>query len=91
MTRARGPVWHQKQKKQGILPKGLHGLDRQATWYFSKLDGWIYGHGLFCVTTHAIPLLGLWMPNSAHEAKCGARDSALCGTLENRVHGQQSR
>lgn len=71
MTRARGPVWHQKQKKQGIIPKGLRGLDRQATWSFSKSDGWIYGHGSFCVTTHAIPLLGLflWMPNSAHEAK----------------------
>lgn len=71
MTRARGPVWHQKQKKQGLIPKGLHGLDRQATWSFSKSDGWIYGHGSFCVTTHQIPLLGLflWMPNSAHEAK----------------------
>ena len=79
MTRARGPVWHQKQKKQGVIPKGLHGLDRQATWSFSKSDGWIYGHGSFCVTTHEVPLLGLflWMPNSAHEAKRLEREITL--------------
>lgn len=71
MTRARGPVWHQKQKKQGLIPKKLRGVDRHATWSFSQSDGWIYGHGSFCVTTHGLPLLGLfvWMPNSAHEAK----------------------
>ena len=71
MTPARGPVWHQKQKKQGIVPKGLRGLEREATWSYSKSDGWIYGHGSFCLTTHDIPVLGLfqWMPNSAHEAK----------------------
>lgn len=34
-------------------------------------DGWIYGHGSFCLTTHQIPVLGLfqWMPNCAREAK----------------------
>jgi hypothetical protein len=71
MVKARGPVWHQKQKKQGIIPKGLHGLDREATWSYSAYDGWVYGHGTFCLTTHGLPLLGAfqWMPNSANEAK----------------------
>jgi hypothetical protein len=71
MNAARGPVWHQKQKKQGIIPEGLRNLDREATWSYSLTDGWIYGHGTFCLTTHEIPVLGLfvWMPNSAHEAK----------------------
>lgn len=71
MVRARGPVWHQKQKVHGVVPKGLHGLDRDATWSYSRADGWIYGHGTFCITTHAPARLGLflWMPNSAHEAK----------------------
>ncbi len=71
MVKARGPVWHQKQRKQGILPKGLHGLDHDATWRYSKADGWAYGHGTFCMTTHGLNVLGAfkWMPNSANEAK----------------------
>ncbi len=71
MVKARGPVWHQKQKKQGVIPKGLHGLDREATWGYSRADGWVYGHGTFCITTHGSHLLGAfkWMPNSANEAK----------------------
>lgn len=71
MVKARGPVWHKKQKAQGVIPKGLTGLDRDATWSYSKADGWVYGHGTFCMTTHRRPVLGLflWMPNSAHEGK----------------------
>jgi len=72
MTRAcGGAVWHQKHKSQGIIPKGLTGLDKEATWSYSKADGWIYGHGSFTIVSHRIPILGLfqWMPNSAHEAK----------------------
>lgn len=71
MVKARGPVWHKKQKTQGLVPKGLTGLDRDATWSYSKADGWVYGHGTFCVATHRKSVLGLflWMPNSAHEGK----------------------
>ncbi len=71
MVKARGPVWHKQQKQQGLVPAGLHGLDREATWCFSKADGWVYGHGTFCLTTHAPSVLGAfkWMPNCAHEAK----------------------
>lgn len=71
MVKARGPVWHQKQKKQGIIPKGLYGLDGDATWSHSHTDGWVYGHGTFCLATHGTNLLGAfkWMPNSANEAK----------------------
>lgn len=71
MVKARGPVWHQKQKAQGIIPDGLTGLDRQASWSRSLADGWVYGHGTFSMVSHLVPVLGLfqWMPNSAHEAK----------------------
>lgn len=72
MTKARGGVvWHKKHKSQGIVPVGLTGLDKEATWSYSKADGWIYGHGSFAIVSHRIPILGLfqWMPNSAHEAK----------------------
>ena len=75
MIAAKGPRWHQTQKKQGILPKRLHGVDREATWSFSYSDGWVYGHGTFCLASHAqrgqMPILGrfIWMPNCANEAK----------------------
>ncbi len=71
MTRARGGVWHKKDKAQARVPDGLTGLDKSATWSFSKADGWIYGHGSFALVSHKTPILlqFKWMPNSAHEAK----------------------
>ena len=49
MIHARGPVWHRKQPRQGIIPAGLHGVDTEATWSDSQSDGWVYGHGTFCL------------------------------------------
>lgn len=71
MVKSRGPVWHKKQKEHNIIPKGLTGVDREATWGKSAYDGWIYGHGTFCVVSHEIPVIGAfqWMPNSGNEAK----------------------
>ena len=71
MNRAKGPVWHKKQKQQGIIPKGLRGVDKEATWGKSNADGWVYGHGSFSLTSHKVPVLGcfIWMKNSANEAK----------------------
>ncbi len=71
MTRARGRVWHKKDKEKGVVPAGLSGLDKEARWSFSKADGWIYGHGSFALVSNKLPVLlqFKWMPNSAHEAK----------------------
>lgn len=71
MTRARGGVWHKKDKEKAHVPAGLTGLDKEATWSFSKADGWIYGHGSFSIVSHQTPVLlqFKWMKNSAHEAK----------------------
>lgn len=71
MVKAKGPVWHKKQKSQGIVPEGLRGLDKEATWGRSGYDGWVYGHGSFCITSYDIPVVGVfkWMPNSGDEAK----------------------
>ena len=71
MNEAKGPVWHKKQKEQGIVPKKLRGLDKEATWSKSHADGWVFGHGSFSLTSHKKPVLGcfMWMRNSANEAK----------------------
>src|SRR5262245_26549477 len=71
MIRALGPVWHRKQKEQGIIPKGITGLDKDATWSYSRSDGWVYGHRTFCLVACKSQVLGVfkWMRNSGNEAK----------------------
>lgn len=71
MVRSRGPVWHQKQKRLGIMPERLHGVDREAMWGKSQAKGWLYGHGTFMLVPCDIPIVGIfqWMPNSGNEAK----------------------
>lgn len=75
MVKAKGPVWHKKQKEAGIIPEGLRGLDQEATWSFSQADRWVYGHGTFSIVAHDIPVLGMFthMVNSASEAKLMGR------------------
>ena len=71
MTAARGGVWHKKDKANGVVPDGLTGLDKAATWSYSSADGWVYGHGSFSIVSHRLPVLlqFKWIVNSAHEAK----------------------
>jgi hypothetical protein len=47
MTKAKGPVWHKKQKEKGIISQGLRGINREATLCKPNADGWVYGHGTF--------------------------------------------
>ena len=53
------------------MPAGLKGLDTEATWSYSKSDGWVYGHGTFCMVACGHCMLGAFpgMRNSANEAK----------------------
>ena len=71
MNGSKGPKWQTKQKDKGIIPKNLRGIDKEATWCKSNADGWVYGHGSFCLTSHKVGFLGrfVWMKNSANEAK----------------------
>jgi hypothetical protein len=39
MIKSKGPVWHEKQKQKGEIPKGLTGIDKEATWSKSRADG----------------------------------------------------
>lgn len=71
MVHARGPVWHRKHQEQGIIPTGLTELDIDGTGSYSHSDGWVYGHGPFCLVACKHRILGAfkWMRNSANEAK----------------------
>jgi len=84
MVQARGPVWHRKHQAQGIIPQGLHGLDTDGTWSYSKSDGWVYGHGTFCLVACKTRILSAfkWLRNSANEAN---RRWGETGKLKGRI------
>lgn len=48
---ARGPQWHRSDRRANRIPKGLHGVDRDSTWAFSKHHGWVQGYGYEVVVT----------------------------------------
>lgn len=41
LVAARGPVWHQRQKRRGHRPRGT---DAEANWGRSEYDGWVFGY-----------------------------------------------
>ena len=51
LFKAKGPVWHSKDRAAGRIPEGLRGLDTDATWSKSGYHGWVYGYGLHITTT----------------------------------------
>ena len=52
LFKAAGPVWHQKDRHNDEIPKGLRGVDTTATWSRSGYQGWVYGYGLHLTATH---------------------------------------
>lgn len=52
LFKAAGPVWHQKDRLNNEIPKGLRGVDTTATWSKSGYHGWVYGYGLHLTATH---------------------------------------
>jgi hypothetical protein len=45
---ARGRPWHQHEKKQGKIPRGV---DREAAWGYSEHHGWVYGYSFEVVVS----------------------------------------
>ena len=50
LVAARGPLWHQKHRQQGVAPRGV---DRDGSWSYSEHHGWVYGYGFEVVVTAA--------------------------------------
>src|SRR5438270_5006886 len=70
MFAARGPKWHQKQRKKGILPGGLRNVDTASQWSKSGYRGWVQGHRLVLQTLllpTPIPLFATWQANNLYE------------------------
>ena len=46
MFPAVGAIWHRKDQKRGIIPRGVRNVDKTAGWGVSHYRGWVFGHGL---------------------------------------------
>jgi len=57
--KAKGGVWHKKDREQGIVPHT--SIDTEAGWTKSGWHGWVYGWKLHVVTTVA----AVWIPLAA--------------------------
>ena len=70
LFKAAGPVWHQKDRLNGYLPKGLRGVDKTATWSKSGYHGWVYGYGLHLTSIrNGFPVMFQVLPANVNERK----------------------
>jgi len=70
LFKAAGPVWHQKDRHNDHLPKGLRGVDKTATWSKSGYHGWVYGYGLHLTSIrNGFPLMFEVLPANVNERK----------------------
>lgn len=70
LFKARGPVWHQKDRLLGHIPKGLKNLDAEADWGRSRYHNWVYGYALhLSVDEQGFPLLASVQTASVSESK----------------------
>lgn len=63
---ARGPLWHQKQRKKGVLPHFPRNVDVESKWSKSGYRSWVQCYQLVLQTLLLpvpIPLYATWQPN----------------------------
>ncbi len=75
VLRARGGVWHKKDREAGIVPHT--SIDTEAHWTKSGWHGWVYGWKLHLVTTVA----DVWIPLAADLTAANVADNAQALTL----------
>jgi hypothetical protein len=73
--RARGGVWHKKDRENGCVPHT--SIDTEAHWTKSGWHGWVYGWKLHIVATVA----GVWIPLAAELTAANAADSEVAPCL----------
>jgi len=74
LVAARGPLWHQSDRKKKRIPKKLRGVDRESDWGYSQHDGWVQGYSFEVVVsstkdTTVFPLSGSADTASAKETQ----------------------
>jgi hypothetical protein len=75
VLRARGGVWHQKDREAGVVPHTA--IDTEAHWTKSGWHGWVYGWKLHLVITVA----AVWIPLAADLTPANAADNEIAPRL----------
>jgi hypothetical protein len=75
VLRARGGVWHKKDREAGVVPHTA--IDTEAHWTKSGWHGWVYGWKLHLVTAVA----AVWIPLAAELTAANAADSEIAPAL----------
>jgi hypothetical protein len=75
VLRARGGVWHKKDREAGVVPHT--SIDTEAHWTKSGWHGWVYGWKLHLATTVA----GVWIPLAARLTPANEADGPLAPLL----------
>jgi hypothetical protein len=75
LLRARGGVWHKKDREAGIVPHT--SIDTEAHWTKSGWHGWVYGWKLHLITTVA----HVWIPLAADLTAANVADNMHALTL----------
>ena len=82
MLRAKGGVWHKKEREQGIVPHS--SIDTEANWSKSGYQGWWYGwklHLACAVTT-------FWLPLAAELSVANTYDAKIAPALIRQLPGE---
>lgn len=75
LLRARGGVWHKKDKEAGVVPHT--SIDTEAGWTKSGWHGWVYGWKLHL----AITVARMWIPLAARLTPANAADNRVAPAL----------
>ncbi len=75
VLRARGGVWHKKDREAGVVPHT--SIDTEAHWTKSGWHGWVYGWKLHLATTVA----AVWLPLAAELTPANAADNEIAPQL----------
>lgn len=75
VLRARGGIWHHKDRAAGVVPH--MSIDTEAHWTKSGWHGWVYGWKLHLAATVA----SVWIPLAAELTAANVADSELAPDL----------
>ena len=81
VLRARGGVWHKKDRAAGVVPHT--SIDTEAHWTKSGWHGWVYGWKLHLVTTVA----AVWIPLAAELTPANVADNEQAPALLREIPG----
>jgi len=75
VLRAKGGVWHKKDREAGVVPHS--SIDTEAGWTKSGWHGWVYGWKLHLACTVG----GVWIPLAARLTPANVHDGRVAPLL----------